>query len=200
MNGPLSMAAAAPARSVGARAPAVGVRVQAPARLHLGFLDPAGTQGRRFGSLGLVVCGVSTGVELRRSPVDRATADGPAALAELARARAHLDALRQATGRREPLHLHLNHVIPAHAGLGSGTQLALAVGRAFAALVDAPLASMEIARITGRGLRSGVGIAGFDAGGLLLDGGPRADGGPAPLLSRLALPAQWRVVLALDPR
>jgi predicted sugar kinase len=28
------------------------VRVQAPARLHLGFLDPAARSGGRFGSLG----------------------------------------------------------------------------------------------------------------------------------------------------
>jgi len=202
MNGPLSMAAEVPARDAGTggRASAGGVRVQAPGRLHLGFLDPAGTLGRRFGSLGLVVCGVSTLVEVRRSAADRAGAADPAALAELPRARAHLEALRQATGRREPLHLFLDHVLPAHAGLGSGTQLALAVGRAFAALLDVPLATPEIARITGRGLRSGVGIAGFDHGGLLLDGGPRADGTPAPVLSRLALPAQWRIVLALDPR
>ena len=32
----------------------------------------------------------------------------------------------------EPLHLRLVRVLPAHAGFGSGTQLALAIGRAFA--------------------------------------------------------------------
>src|SRR5262249_32786824 len=41
---------------------------------------------------------------------------------------------------------------------------------------------------------------GFDAGGLLLDGGPRADGSPAALVARLALPPAWRVILVLDPR
>jgi len=44
-----------------------------------------------------------------------------------------------------------------------------------------------------------VGIAGFDRGGLLVDGGPGPDGGPAPLLSRIEPPAGWRVLLALDP-
>jgi beta-RFAP synthase len=177
-----------------------GVRVEAPARLHLGFLDPAGTLGRRFGSLGLVVGGAVTVVELWRSDADRASAADEACAAELPRAVAHLEALRRATGRSAPLHLHLASVLPAHAGLGSGTQLALAVGRAFATLLDEPLGSMQVARLTGRGRRSGVGIAGFDQGGLLLDGGPRADGTPAPLLSRLTLPASWRVLLALDPR
>ena len=34
--------------------------VRAPGRLHLGFLDPSGTLGRRFGSLGLTIEGFET--------------------------------------------------------------------------------------------------------------------------------------------
>lgn len=180
-----------------------GVRVAAPGRLHLGFLDPAATLGRRFGSLGLVVDGFETVVELREADDDHDTAAGSAA-DELPRARAHLESVRRALradgATLPPLHLHLSAVLPAHAGLGSGTQLALAVGRAVAELAQRPLAASELARLTHRGLRSGVGIAGFEQGGLLLDGGPRADGGPAMLLSRLELPPGWRVLLALDPR
>ena len=176
------------------------VRVQAPGRLHLGFLDPAGTLGRRFGSLGLVVDGLETVLELQRGGHDEfRAADAPSA-AELPRARAHLEALRRATGQLAPLHLHIAQALPAHAGFGSGTQLALAVGRAFSSLFGLALPTAKLARLTGRGLRSGVGIAGFDQGGLLLDGGPRADGEPAPLISRIALPSAWRVLLVLDPR
>jgi beta-RFAP synthase len=176
------------------------VRVQAAGRLHLGFLDPDGSLGRRFGSLGLAVDGWSTVIELRHSETDSATAGDAPARAELARAQLHLAALRRATGEGAPLHLHLARALPAHAGLGSGTQLALAVGRAFCALFGHRLATAEIARLTGRGLRSGVGIAAFDAGGLLLDGGPRSDGASAPLIARIVLPPAWRILLALDPR
>lgn len=179
---------------------AAGWRVQAPGRLHLGFLDPSATLGRRFGSLGLVVEGFETLVDLRPARHDTASATGPDESAELPRALAHLETLREATGRREALDLHIAQVLPAHAGFGSGTQLALAVGHAFCRLHDLRWGSSELARLLGRGLRSGVGIAGFDRGGLLLDGGPRADGTPAPLISRLALPPQWRVLLVLDPR
>jgi beta-ribofuranosylaminobenzene 5'-phosphate synthase len=180
------------------------VRVRAPGRLHLGFMDPAGTLGRRFGSLGLVVDGLHTTVELRRLGHDEgrdkfSAADAPAA-AELPRARAHLDALRRATGQTAPLHLHIAQALPAHAGFGSGTQLALAVGRAFSAVFGLALPTAKIARLTGRGQRSGVGIAGFDQGGLLLDGGPRADGEAAPLISRIVLPSAWRVLLVIDAR
>jgi beta-ribofuranosylaminobenzene 5'-phosphate synthase len=179
--------------------PCGAVRVQAPGRLHLGFLDPAGTLGRRFGSLGLVIEDCETVVELGRASADMFSAHESAG-AELVRARAHLETLRRATGCRAPLQLHLPRVLPPHAGLGSGTQLALAVGRAFCTLFDLPLTSLELARLAGRGLRSGVGIAGFDRGGLLLDGGPRSDGTPAALLSRLDLPVSWRVLLVFDPR
>lgn len=173
--------------------------VRAPGRLHLGFLDPSASLGRRFGSLGLVVDGFETVVELQASAAPRFSAEGTAAQAELGRAREHLADLQRATGATAPLHLHLAEVLPAHAGFGSGTQLALAVGRAFASLHALELSTLEIARLLGRGLRSGVGIAGFERGGLLLDGGPGEDGTPAPLLARFELPAAWRVLLVLDP-
>lgn len=183
--------------------PAVVVR--APSRLHLGFLDPAGTLGRRFGSLGLVIEGFDTVVEVRPAKADAveaAPALGPCG-AEIERARAHLARLREHTGRTQRLHLRLQQLPPAHAGFGSGTQLALAIGRAFTALHGLPVETATLASWLGRGLRSGVGIAGFDRGGLLLDGGPPgadAPGQAAPLLARLPLPEAWRVLLLLDPR
>jgi beta-ribofuranosylaminobenzene 5'-phosphate synthase len=175
------------------------VRVRAPGRLHLGFLDPSASLGRPFGSLGLVIDGFETVVELHPAESTRVSASEAAGRAETARALEHLRTLQRATGHDAPLHLHLAQVLPAHAGFGSGTQLALAVGRAFATLHGLALPTVELARLLGRGLRSGVGIAGFDRGGLLLDGGPGRDGASAPLLSRIELPAGWRVLLALDP-
>lgn len=175
-----------------------GVAVAAPGRLHLGFLDPSGSLGRRFGSLGLVIGGFETRLTLRRGFATRVSADGAAATLQAGQAREHLAALQTATGLDAPLHLHLERVLPAHAGFGSGTQLALAIGRAFASLHEVDLSTAELARLLGRGRRSGIGIAAFDQGGLLLDGGPGADGSPAPLLARLALPPEWRVLLVLD--
>ena len=178
---------------------AARVSVAAPARLHLGFLDPAATLGRRFSSVGLVLDGLDTVVEMACADTDRfdAFSGGDAALA---RAVEHLRTLRAATRCTAPVRLALRAAPPMHAGLGSGTQLALAVGTAFSRLWGLGLGSGTLAVMLGRGARSGVGIAGFEHGGLLLDGGPRADGSPAALLSRLALPASWRVIVALDPR
>jgi beta-RFAP synthase len=178
------------------------VLVRAPGRLHLGFLDPAGTLGRRFGSLGLVIEEFETVIELapapQGAPVDEVTALTRAAAAEIERARLHLAQLRAHTGLSTPLQLRLVQVLPAHAGFGSGTQLALAIGRAFAQCHGLAVDTPTLARWLGRGLRSGIGIAGFDQGGLLLDGGPGADGSAAPVLARLALPEAWRVLVVQD--
>jgi beta-ribofuranosylaminobenzene 5'-phosphate synthase len=174
------------------------VSVRAPGRLHLGFLDPSGMLGRRFGSLGLVIDGFETEVELSTSASLQFSAEGPAERAEIERAAKLIDLLQTRSGRREPLHVKLVQVLPAHAGLGSGTQLALALGRAFANWHRLDVTTATLAQWLDRGLRSGIGIGGFDQGGLLVDGGPGADGTPAPILSRIALPESWRALVVLD--
>ena len=176
------------------------VLLRAPARLHLGFLDPSASLGRRFGSIGVVIEGFETEVELSAALADRVTADTPEGHAQTDRAASHLRALRERSGRFEPLHLRLLQVLPAHGGFGSGTQLALAIGRAFAQWHRLDLGTPTLAHWLGRGQRSGIGIHGFDLGGLLVDGGPAADGRPAPLLSRIALPDDWRILVVQDAR
>jgi beta-RFAP synthase len=174
------------------------VAVAAPARLHLGFIDPAGALGRRFGSLGLTIDGPCTRVALRFAQEDRIEAD-PGAEGEAGRAHEHLQTLRRLFQRDAPVALHLREVLPAHAGFGSGTQLALSIGRAFASLHGLEIATDELARALGRGRRSGIGVAAFDRGGFLVDGGPRGDA-PAPVLARADFPEAWRVLLVLDRR
>ena len=183
---------------------APSVTLRAPGRLHLGFLDPAASLGRRFGSLGLVIEGFETEVALSAASTNQVTATGAAERAEIDRARAHLQRLQQHSGRHAPLHLRLLRVLPAHAGFGSGTQLALAIGRAFAQWHGLNITTPALAQWLGRGARSGIGIAGFDHGGLLVDGGPGGPGGegtqatPAPLLARQPLPEAWRILVVQD--
>ena len=182
---------------------APSVTLRAPGRLHLGFLDPAASLGRRFGSLGLVIDGFETEVVLSAAAANQVSASGVAEQAEAERANAYLQRLQQHSGRHAPLHLALLRVLPAHAGFGSGTQLALAIGRAFAQWHGLDITTPTLAQWLGRGSRSGIGIAGFDHGGLLVDGGPGGAGGqgggaPAPLLARLPLPEAWRILVVQD--
>jgi len=168
------------------------VRVEAPARLHLGMLAVAGDGARRFGGLGVSVS--RPAVVLEAQPAGELSAEGADADRALLFARRCHEALGLVGGA----HLRVVEAIPAHVGLGSGTKLALAVAQALAMLhgrtVDAP----ELARAAGRAARSAVGMWTFALGGLVVEGGVRHGvERPAPLLMRHAMPEEWRVVLVV---
>jgi beta-RFAP synthase len=94
--------------------------------------------------------------------------------------------------------LQVLEAIPPHSGLGSGTQMALAVGTAISRLFGRNLDAYEIASLLDRGARSGIGIAAFEQGGFAVDGGRRPGGGPPVVISRLEFPPHWRILLIFD--
>lgn len=167
------------------------VVVEAPARLHLGFLDMNGGLGRRFGSIGLTLDGIAT--RLRLEPGPPTGLDGPEA-ARIARLQ---ELLRTQLGQA-PARVTVEALIPPHEGLGSGTQLGLALGVGQARLAGSDLAPAAVGRVLERGARSGIGIAAFAGGGLLTDGGKDTSDTPPPVLSRLPFPESWRILLVLD--
>jgi beta-ribofuranosylaminobenzene 5'-phosphate synthase len=183
-----------PVQSKGAsrtRVSARQARVTTTARLHFGFLDPSGRGERPFGSFGLALDRPRTRLVL--TPARSFQVSGP----ERERALRYLKSIARSCGIEATYKLHIDEAIPPHAGLGSGTQLALAVGSAFAALEGLRLNPAEIAARLGRGARSGIGIATFAQGGVVLDSGP-SDGGLPGLVSRLPFPTKWRVILIFD--
>ena len=173
-------------------APCDLVSVSTSARLHFGFLDPSGRGKRPFGSFGLAIDRPQTRLTLRRGSEFQITG------VDCARAEPYLRSIAMSFALASPYHLHLDQVIPAHAGLGSGTQVALAIGSAVAVLEGLPLDLTEIAARLDRGKRSGIGIGTFGQGGAVLDGGP-GDGALPPVLCRLPFPTGWRVLLIFDP-
>ncbi|MEJ2058904.1 MAG: GHMP kinase [Gammaproteobacteria bacterium] len=171
------------------------VWVEAPARLHMGFIDLNGGLGRRFGSLGMTLEGMGIRLCAVTSRSIQATGPGGARAAECARR------LAQAWRLPGGVHLDIEQGIPEHVGLGSGTQLSLAVGAALASLYDVGTDARDIACYTERGARSGIGIGAFQDGGFLVDGGRSPDShAPPPLISRMDVPASWWVLLVLDRR
>jgi beta-RFAP synthase len=169
------------------------VTVTVPARLHLGFLDPSGTFGRRFGSIGLAIDAFRTRITIR--PAEHHRIEGR----ESDRAGRHLATLRQFLGLAGAYHLAVEETVPAHVGLGSGTQIALAVAAGLRRLHDMPLDIRGDAIRLGRGARSGIGIGLFDGGGLVVDGGHGPMTTVPPVISRIPFPESWRVVVVLDP-
>lgn len=174
-------------------ATSAAIRVTAPARLHLGFLDLNGDLGRRYGSIGLSIDRPST--ELTVAKADQHSASGQESQRALA-------LVRKFAGERQGdgYAINISEAIPAHAGLGSGTQLALAIGAAVAAIEGRPLSAADIASLGDRGARSGIGVEAFTSGGFIIDGGKGKTDRPPPVTLRSDFPPDWRVMLILDPR
>jgi beta-RFAP synthase len=168
------------------------VTIRVPARLHLGFLDLNGDVGRRFGSVGMPLSEPETVVTLSRAA--KTSVEG----GEGERAERHLWALCQHLGIKSHHRLVVEQAIPSHAGLGSGTQIALAVAAALRTLHRLPLDIAGDAILLARGARSGIGIASFESGGVIVDAGKNSSGKPPPVVARLPFPDEWRVLLILD--
>jgi len=168
------------------------VFVEAAARLHFGLIDLRGGLGRWFGGIGaaapaptlLVSAGAADTLAVEGVEPDRAAGFARRFLA--------------ASGIERGARLRVHRTLPPHAGLGSGTQLALAVARALAELYGLPSDAPSLARTVGRAQRSAVGTWAFAGGGLVLEGGRRrGHDGVAPLLARLSFPPTWRCIVAV---
>jgi beta-RFAP synthase len=174
--------------------------VQVGARLHLGFLDLNGACGRRYGSIGVALEQPRCTVEATPALPGAGTAPAEGQPVE-----AILERLGLGDGS---VAVRLVEAIPAHAGFGAGTQLALAVALAASQAAGRPAPIRELARRLGRGQRSGIGVAAFEHGGLVIDAGQRTqdDGDapaseaqgpePPPVIFQHPLPDDWHFVLA----
>lgn len=166
----------------------------APARLHMGFIDLSGSLGRHFGSIGVALneintrlsVGYSDQLKLTGIPSDRALKS--------------IKLLCSTLNVSDKLHLELTSSIPEHVGLGSGTQMSIALGLAISAYYGLGLDVRDIARLTARGTRSGIGIATFELGGLVVDGGRGEHTLTPPVISRMNVPEDWRFILVFDKR
>lgn len=168
------------------------VKVIAPARLHLGFLDLNGGLGRGFGSLGLYLEEIFT--ELSISPARTLSASGPGA----ERARHNAELLLSHFKIDGGVTITIQQAIPEHVGLGSGTQMAMAVGMAVNKLFDLQLSIDELVAVLDRGKRSGVGIGAFNLGGFIIDGGRSETTIVPPVIAHTEVPDKWRFILIQD--
>jgi len=161
--------------------------------LHLGFLDLDGGLGRRFGGIGVAISDLETRIMIESAPTMLIA--GP----ESERVERYLGMMRRDLGLGGAYRVDVLDAVPAHAGLGSGTQLALAVAAGVRRLHGIPLDVAGDAIRLDRGARSGVGVGLFEQGGLVLDGGRGPALRPAPVIARLPIPDRWCILLVLDP-
>lgn len=178
------------------------IEISAPSRLHITLIDLNGALGRVDGSVGLTLDSPSMRIRAQRSEgisvsgsdvfADRITEVIQAMAAEHKISGAAIQVMKE---------------YRAHVGLGAGTQIALAVATSINQLYGLNLKLSELARLTGRGGTSGIGVAAYESGGFIVDGGHKNKGaflpssasrayGLAPVLARYEFP-EWDIVLAV---
>ncbi len=164
--------------------------VRTPRRLHLGLIDPSAVFGRRFGSLGVAL---ENGYEVK-------IVEGEAmeVIADEEDRKTIEFAVKRMNSAYETGVNYLIEVrksIPRHVGLGSTTQLSLAIATGIARINNVKASIEELARILGRGKHSGAGIYSFAYGGFVIDGGVKND--IPPLIFREEFPPEWGFLLVI---
>ncbi|MFA9516665.1 beta-ribofuranosylaminobenzene 5'-phosphate synthase family protein [Halopenitus sp. H-Gu1] len=203
------------------------VRVVTGARLHFGFENLSLSHERLYGALGVAIDEPT--VEIVAEPAeaidvtieadaDSLCGDLPDSLCGDLVASLHADVTDYAERSRDLLDvpgvsITVRSSIPRHAGLGSGTQLALATLAGVARAYDREPHVRDRAPRLGRGGRSGLGVAGFETGGFLLDTGhptarftterpPVGEWEVPAIAARHPIPDDWRFLVvspAVDP-
>ena len=168
------------------------VIVSAPARLHLGFVGLYGCSADQFGALGVAIEKPQTRVEATESTKT-------AVLGSMQmKVQQYVDTLIRELTLSRPFEITVSETIPAHIGLGSGTQLALAVATACIKLNGIDLPLEKLSSLLGRGDRSGIGTATFDSGGFLVDCAPENSDSSRSVSTRIEFPEKWRILLIFD--
>ena len=175
----------------------MSVRVTAGARLHFGFRNLSTARDRIYG-------GIGAAVDAPRVVLTADRAEGVHCDADIAPFVARAVELLDVPGAA----VTVAEAFPRHVGLGSGTQLALAAYVAVARSHDREVDVRGAAPQLGRAGRSGVGVAGFEHGGFVVDEGhpaerftadrpARGDWTVPDVAVRHSLPPDWRFVLVL---
>lgn len=158
----------------------------------MGFIDISGVLGRRFGSIGVALNELGVSMRLTRS--DQLSVKGFQSHRALKYATRFFDVF-QIEGGAE---IVIDQAIPEHAGLGSGTQMALSIGVGLSRLYGLNKTLEQLVSLMGRGHRSGIGIGAFCQGGLVVDGGRAQKTVIPPVISQIKVPDEWRFILILD--
>lgn len=177
------------------------VKVTTPSRVHMTLIDLNGALGRVDGGIGFALRSPSIVVEVERSRSLSVKGE----LAERARVAARRVLEKYSLPGAE---IRVLSAYPQHVGLGSGTQLSLAVASGICRAYGIEAGVRELAAVVGRGGTSGIGVAAFEGGGFILDGGhskrekpeflpsSASRAKPAPLVMRHDFP-DWDVALVL---
>jgi beta-ribofuranosylaminobenzene 5'-phosphate synthase len=182
------------------------IEIDTPGRLHFTLIDLHGGLGRIDGGIGVALSNPRIRIRVSHDLSGYDNDDDEFGKVP-ARVVPVISRLKERLGFENRFNIELLDSIPKHIGLGSNTQLALAVTKAVCYLSGLDLPARELARLAGRGGTSGIGVATFQYGGLVMDAGhsfkSKGDFSPShfstapppPLLMNRHLPDNWYFVM-----
>ncbi|MFX0074167.1 MAG: beta-ribofuranosylaminobenzene 5'-phosphate synthase [Candidatus Hermodarchaeota archaeon] len=191
------------------------IRITTPCRIHLSLIDENGYTGRVDGGIGLMLD--------RPNVIFEATNH-----AEEFKIEAHkyyresIEVINEQAAKifkafninNKNFHFNLKRYFPSHVGLGSKTQLSLAIAVAITKLKNIEDVSIkDLTKLVNRGGTSGIGWRGFEKGGFIVDAGHEfgvgkeketflpssasKEANPALTILRYPIPEHWRFVLVI---
>jgi beta-ribofuranosylaminobenzene 5'-phosphate synthase len=177
------------------------IKITTPCRIHMTLIDMNAEIGRVDGGAGLTLS--SPNIRITAEEDDEIIIEGLQGFADRMKKAAEA-LLPEGKGIR----INVQELYPAHVGFGSGTQSSMAAAAAVNELYTLGKSVRELAVAIRRGGTSGIGIAAFEKGGFIVDGGHKFKdkGGfmpsaasrvpPGPVLFREDFPA-WDMVVAI---
>jgi beta-ribofuranosylaminobenzene 5'-phosphate synthase len=184
----------------------VKIKVKTPSRLHFTLIDLNGSLGRIDGGIGVTLNYPNVIIEAETA--DSIIVEGEEK--ELAEpiTRKAVDGISPGSG----IKIKVESTIPEHVGLGSKTQLSLAIATAVNRISGSGFSVRELVRMVSRAGTSGIGVAAFERGGFILDSGHTFGSGkqkekfspssasrapPAPVIMRQDVPEDWFFVIGI---
>lgn len=189
--------------------------IKTPSRLHITLIDLNGSLGRIDGGVGLTTENPSLFLHAETQEEDIEVTFENKNLSEKL-VKEYVEKIENSANKmmnflkiNSGFKFTVKETYPAHSGLGSGTQISLAVGKSILNLNNENMESPQIAKIVKRGGTSGIGVRAFEEGGFIIDGGHRvkekpdflpssaSKAPPAPLITRYDFPEDWNIILAI---
>ena len=187
------------------------IMIRTPCRIHCTLIDLNGQMGRIDGGFGIALNNPSMVLEVEDGESSGIQCNASSDILPMLS-----DIVKKVTSKAPFLNQNIKLVLrehfPSHIGLGSKTQLSLAIVTALlkAKGVSEKMQIATKASLVERGGTSGVGCIAFEQGGFILDGGhsfgPKAEKQTflpssasktyiGPLLARYNIPKEWRFIL-----
>jgi beta-ribofuranosylaminobenzene 5'-phosphate synthase len=170
----------------------IKVYVKTPSRLHFGLIDLNGDLGHLFGGIGVGIDQPNVVLEAQHAEKLVVTGEKAELVKTLAKR------FFETYDVKASASINVKQTIPEHSGLGSGTQLALAVATALSKLFHVDASIQALAGAMGRGQRTSVGTTIFEQGGFVVDGGKCTSQNSFPTtILRQPFPQSWVFVVAV---